>query len=92
MACLAFDVPVWERQRFLRNGPIFRVAASKFAWRSDYAMISVNCVAERDGGRGLPVLLARQLIGDDSVVADCRRIPSGCRGGEHADAKLGARL
>jgi hypothetical protein len=25
--CLAFDVPVRERQRFLRNGPIFGVAA-----------------------------------------------------------------
>src|SRR5260370_33210821 len=26
-------------------------------------MISANCVAERDGGKGLPVLLARQFIG-----------------------------
>src|SRR4029453_15930092 len=31
--------------------------------RSSFAMISANCVAERDRGKGLPVLSARQFIG-----------------------------
>src|SRR5215467_13125212 len=31
--------------------------------RSTFAMISANCVAERDRGKGLPVLSARQFIG-----------------------------
>src|SRR2546427_10211270 len=35
----------------------------KFAGRSTFAMISANCVAERDRGKGLPVLSARQFIG-----------------------------
>src|SRR5256886_9498383 len=35
----------------------------KFAGRSTFAMISANCVAERDRGKGLPMLSARQFIG-----------------------------
>src|SRR5258707_7743981 len=31
--------------------------------RSTFAMISANCVAGRDRGKGLPVLSARQFIG-----------------------------
>jgi hypothetical protein len=33
------------------------------AWPIDFAMISANCVAGRDRGKGLPVLSARQFIG-----------------------------
>jgi hypothetical protein len=31
-------------------------------------MISANCVAERDRGKGLPVLSARQFIGDATTA------------------------
>ena len=57
-----------------------------------FAMISANCVAGRDQGRGIACAFGMPVHWgcNDSVVADYRRIPSGSRGGERAGARLGA--
>lgn len=62
--------------------------------RSTFAMISVNCVAERDRGQGIASAFDTPIHRgcNGRVVADCLRVPSGSRRGERAGASLAARL
>jgi len=57
-------------------------------------MISGDCVAGRDTGKGIASAFGTPVDWgcNDSVVADYGRIASGSRGGERAGARLGARM
>ena len=82
----------WIELRFKSPlGPWSERASSS---RATFAMISANCVAGRDQGRGIACAFGTPVHWgcNDSVVADYRRIPSGSRGGERAGARLGVRL
>src|SRR6516162_902933 len=82
----------WIELRFKSPlGPWSERASSS---RATFAMISANCVAGRDQGRGIACAFGMPVHWgcNDSVVADYRRIPSGSRGGERAGARLGVRL
>src|SRR5262245_35277137 len=46
-----------------RGGALAMARSRNPHGRSTFAMISANCVAGRDRGKGLPVLSARQFIG-----------------------------
>ena len=82
----------WIEPRFKSPlGPWSERASSS---RATFAMISANCVAGRDQGRGIACAFGTPVHWgcNDSVVADYRRIPSGSRGGERAGGRLGGRL
>src|SRR6516162_5167630 len=71
----------WIELRFKSPlGPWSERASSS---RATFAMISANCVAGRDQGRGIACAFGMPVHWgcNDSVVADYRRIPSGSRGG-----------
>src|SRR6516165_716411 len=62
--------------------------------RSTFAMIFSQLCRRARLGQGIASAFGTPVHRgwNDSVVADCRRIPSGPRGGERAGARLGARL
>jgi hypothetical protein len=57
-------------------------------------MISAKVVAGRDWGKGITSAFGTPIHRgrNDSVVADCRGVPSGSRGRERAGASLAARM